>query len=45
MSKSNFIDIFPSQKKEIEGYWKKSNLGKKINAIDANKLLELLEKR
>jgi hypothetical protein len=42
LSKNDFIDVLPSQKKAIETYWAANKLGKKITEIEASKLLKAL---
>ncbi len=44
LTKSNFIELLPSQEKNIETYWKTNKLSKKITPAAANAFLKALEK-
>lgn len=41
LTKNNFIEILPNRKKEIETYWAKNKLGKKMNDEEARKFLKV----
>ena len=41
LTKSNFIELLPNRKKEIETYWAKNKLGKRMNEEEARKLIKI----
>lgn len=44
LTKSNFMELLPSQQKSIEAYWKTNKLSKKITTAEASAFLKALEK-
>jgi hypothetical protein len=44
LSKSNFVELLPNRKTDIEAYWKANKLSKKITEVEARGFLKALEK-